>query len=197
VIVSMASAFDRCVAALREGQVVVLPTDTVYGLAARPDDAAAMQRMFSLKQRDDTKSVAVLVADLAQAAALSADALDRVEPWWPGPLTAVVRRAPAAVLHLGGAADTVGLRCPDHDFVRRLARAVGPIAASSANLSGTAPVTTAVAIAAQFPTVGLVVDGGSLEGMASTVVDLTADPPRVLREGSISARSLGWGPGQT
>src|SRR5690606_7854953 len=98
-----------------------------------------------------TKSVAVLVGDLAQARALSADPLDRFAPFWPGPLTVVVRRAPDAVLHLGGAGDTVGLRWPDHAFVRRLALEVGPIAASSANRAGEPTPPTAAEVASQFP----------------------------------------------
>jgi tRNA threonylcarbamoyl adenosine modification protein (Sua5/YciO/YrdC/YwlC family) len=190
VIVPLEEAFNMSLAALRRGRVIVLPTDTVYGLAARPEDPDAMVRIFALKDRDAEKSIAVLVGDLDQARALSADPLDRVAPFWPGPLTVIVHRAPDAVLHLGGSGDTVGLRCPDHVFVRRLALEVGPIAASSANLSGRPTPDTAAEIAEQFPGVGIVVDGGRLEGLASTVLDLTVSPPRVLREGPISARAL-------
>jgi L-threonylcarbamoyladenylate synthase len=184
-------AFDDAVARLRAGEVVGLATDTVYGLAALPGDAAAMQRVFALKSRSDAKSVAVLVADAEQARSIGGDALDRFAPWWPGPLTVVVARRAGAVLHLGGDGTTVGVRCPDHDFVRRLARVVGPIAATSANESGQPPLPTAEAVAAAFPELGLVVDGGALLGAPSTVVDATVDPPRLLREGSITAAALG------
>jgi L-threonylcarbamoyladenylate synthase len=185
-------AFERCVASLRAGDVVAIPTDTVYGLAALPGDARAMRHLFDLKARSPQQSIAVLVADVDQAVALSAEPLDRVAGWWPGPLTAVVhRRADSSPLHLGGDERTVGLRCPDHDFVRRVAAAVGPIAATSANESGEPTAVTADEVVARFPQLGLVIDGGRLDGCASTVVDLTVHPPRVLRAGPIPAADLG------
>jgi L-threonylcarbamoyladenylate synthase len=96
-----------------------------------------------LKGRDDTKSIAVLVGDLGQARTLTSHRLDRFAPFWPGPLTVVVARAADAVLHIGADDSTVGIRCPDDAFVRRLALEVGPIAASSANASGAATPATA------------------------------------------------------
>ena len=113
-------------AALRRGAVVVIPTDTVYGLAARADDADAMARLFELKGRDADKSIAVLVGDLGQARSLTTHRLDRFAPFWPGPLTVVVPRAADAVLYIGTDDSTVGIRCPDDAFVRRLALEVGP-----------------------------------------------------------------------
>jgi L-threonylcarbamoyladenylate synthase len=183
-------AFNMTLGALRRGAVVGLPTDTVYGLAALPHDAAAMARLFALKQRAGTKSIAVLVADLDQARSLTTAKLDRFGPWWPGPLTLVVPRRPAVELHLGADIATVGVRCPDHAFVRRLAQELGPIAATSANISGESVLVTAADVAATFPDLSIVVDGGVLDGAASTVVDCTADPPQVLREGSLSASDL-------
>jgi tRNA threonylcarbamoyl adenosine modification protein (Sua5/YciO/YrdC/YwlC family) len=191
VIVPIDEAFNMTLGVLRRGGVVALPTDTVYGLAALPGDATAMARVFSLKQRADAKSIAVLVADLDQARAITAADLDRFAPWWPGPLTVVVTRRPGAVLHLGGDDATVGVRCPDHPFVRRLAQELGPIAATSANLSGEPVLPSAADVAEAFPDLAIVVDGGVLDGAASTVVDATVDPPRVLREGPIRATALG------
>jgi L-threonylcarbamoyladenylate synthase len=187
-------ALERCAAALRSGDVIAIPTDTVYGIAALPGDPDAMQRLFTLKARSPQKSIAVLVASIDQAAELSRDPVGDVARWWPGPLTAIVHRRPGARLHLGGADDTVGLRCPDDDFVRRLATAVGPIAATSANVSGETTAVTAAEVAARFPSLGLVVDGGTLGGAASTVVDLTVSPHRVLRAGPIPAAALGITP---
>jgi L-threonylcarbamoyladenylate synthase len=191
VIVPTDEAFSMTMAALRRGTVVVIPTDTVYGLAARADDADAMARLFELKGRDAAKSIAVLVGDLGQARTLTTHGLDRFAPFWPGPLTVVVPRAANAVLHIGGDDTTVGIRCPDDPFVRRLALEVGPIAASSANESGSPTPPTAREIATLFSSVTLVVDGGPRQGMASTVIDATVDPPVVLRAGALTRAALG------
>ena len=190
-IVPTDEAFNMTMAALRRGTIVVIPTDTVYGLAARADDADAMERLFAVKGRDGTKSIAVLVGDLGQARRLTTHGLDRFAQFWPGPLTVVVPRAADAELYLGGDESTIGIRCPDDDFVRRLALEVGPIAASSANESGAETPATAREIAALFPTVSLVVDGGPRHGLASTVVDATVDPPTVLRVGALTPGQLG------
>ena len=190
-IVPSDEAFSMTMAALRRGTIVVIPTDTVYGIAARADDADAMARLFELKGRDAAKSIAVLVADLGQARALTPHGLDRFAPFWPGPLTVVVPRAADAVLYIGDDASTVGIRCPDDAFVRRLALEVGPIAASSANESGAPTPATAREIAALFPSVSIVVDGGPRHGMASTVIDATVDPPVVLRAGALPPSALG------
>jgi L-threonylcarbamoyladenylate synthase len=191
VIVPTDEAFSMTMAALRRGTIVVIPTDTVYGLAACADDADAMARLFALKGRDAAKSIAVLVGDLGQASRLTTHRLDRFAQFWPGPLTVVVPRAPGAVLYIGDDDSTVGIRCPDDPFVRRLALEVGPIAASSANESGAATPATAREIAALFPSVSLVVDGGPRRGAASTVIDATVDPPRVLRAGALPPGQLG------
>jgi L-threonylcarbamoyladenylate synthase len=191
VIVPIDEAFNMTLATVRRGSVVALPTDTVYGLVALPGNAEAMARLFDLKARSDAKAIAVLVADIDQARALTTVGLDRFGPWWPGPLTVVVPRRPDVELHLGGQQSTVGVRCPDSAFVRRLAQELGPLAATSANLAGAPTLTTASEVAAAFPELTLVVDGGSLEGAASTVVDATVDPPRVVRQGPLSAAALG------
>jgi tRNA threonylcarbamoyl adenosine modification protein (Sua5/YciO/YrdC/YwlC family) len=175
--------------ALRAGQVVVLPTDTVYGLAALPTDAAAVDQVFALKGRAADTPLAVLCADLKQALGLAAEpgaVRAAAQRWWPGPLTLVVTRRPGIDLHLGEPPDTIGLRVPDHALVRAVATAVGPIAATSANRHGDPPATTAAeAEAALGDGLGLVVDGGRLEASASTVVDTTGPTWRVLRDGPI------------
>jgi L-threonylcarbamoyladenylate synthase len=190
-IVPADDAFALALATLRRGGVVVVPTETVYGLAARAADRAAMERLFVLKDRPDTKTISVLVGDLDQARALTPDDLDVCGPWWPGPLTAVVRRRADADLYLGADATTIGLRCPDHPFVRRLALELGPIAATSANRSGEPTPATAAEIAVLFPDVTLVVDDGPRDGVPSTVVDLTTTPPTVLRAGPIPGSAFG------
>ncbi len=190
-IVPVDEAFTMTLATLRRGGVVILPTETVYGLAALASDHAAIERLFVLKDRPDTKAIAVLVGDLAQARALTTDNLDACARWWPGPLTAVVHRAPAAAVYLGADVVTIGVRCPDHPFVRRLALELGPIAATSANRSGEPTPPTAREVAAAFPDVDLVVDDGPCTGLPSTVVDLTVHPPRLIRAGPVPGDALG------
>ena len=190
-IVPVDDAFGLALDALRSGGVVVLPTETVYGLVARAGDRGAIERLFVLKNRPDSKTISVLVGDLEQARALTPDDLDACAPWWPGPLTAVVRRRADAELYLGADATTIGLRCPDHPFVRRLALDLGPLAATSANRTGEPTPASAAEVALVFPDVALVVDDGPRDGLPSTVIDLTTSPPTVLRAGPIPGSAFG------
>jgi L-threonylcarbamoyladenylate synthase len=183
---------DEVLAALRAGGVVLLPTDTVYGLAVATSVPGATARLFALKQRDPQVPIAVLVGDADQAWTIAAPpvpdaARALASRWWPGALTLVVRRDPAWTVDLGGDAATVGVRCPDHDFVRAVCRTVGPLATTSANRHGQPTPTSAAEAAAGLGEVDLIVDGGRLTGTPSTVVDCTVDPVRVLREGAIAA----------
>lgn len=180
------AAHDAVVDALRAGDAVVLPTDTVYGLAALPGHEA---QLHDLKGRPPSVPIAVLVADLAQVAeatggrALPPMAARLAEQFWPGPLTLVV---PTAV-----AGRTVGIRCPDQPWVRAIAAAVGPIATTSANRHREpTPATAAAAAAALDGPVAVVIDGGTLCGTASTVVDATGNEPAVLREGPIRSAAI-------
>lgn len=182
--------------ALEAGRVVLLPTDTVYGLAALPGDRAATDRLFKLKGRAEDTPLAVLCTDVDQALALAdpsvAGALRDVgERWWPGPLTIVAPRRHGLRLHLGEPATTVGLRVPDHDIVRAVAARVGPIAATSANRHGLPTPPTAAEAAAQLgPDIALVVDGGPLSTTASTVVEATGGSWKVLRDGPIAGTDI-------
>ncbi len=175
---------------LVDGGVAVIPTDTVYGLAALPDDADAMARLFALKGRSADAPVAVLCATpmqaLSIAGTLSATAAVLAARHWPGPLTLVLPRHPDLDWELGPPVATIGVRCPDHPLIQRVTDRVGPIAATSANRHG-APTPTSAVVAADSLTgpVDLVVDGGEIEGSASTVVDATGAEPRLLRPGPI------------
>jgi L-threonylcarbamoyladenylate synthase len=175
---------------LRSGGTVALATDTVYGIAAVAEQAGAVAKLFAVKDRPDTVPIAVLVADLEQARELGtfderSSAL--CAEHWPGALTVVVRRRPGLELELGGPDDTVGLRCPDRELVRALAREVGPLATTSANRHGRHTPTTAAEVARELGDgVELVIDGGSCAGVASTVVDLTGPRAEVLRHGSVA-----------
>lgn len=178
------AAVPAVVTALRDGQAVVVPTETVYGLAALP---SRTDLLLELKGRPASVPIAVLVADVDQAAVAAGRSLPPLAEglaaaFWPGPLTLVVPTAD------GG---TLGVRCPDHDFVRQVAAAVGPVATTSANRHGEAtPPGAAEAAASLTGPVAVVVDGGRLEGLPSTVVDVTAEELRVLREGPIGGAAL-------
>ena len=189
-----ATGFDAAVSALRAGQVVGLPTETVYGLAVVPGMTGAVDRLFAAKGRPATVPVAVLVADAESAGSLAAEPLPRslVARHWPGPLTLVVRRRDDLEWDLGGDPHTIGVRCPDHDLARRLCAAVGPIATTSANAHGqpTPPSAHGVADALAGGSVALILNGGECAGAPSTVVDLTGDVPVILREGALGESDL-------
>jgi L-threonylcarbamoyladenylate synthase len=180
-------------AALRDGRVVAVPTDTVYGLAALPGVEGATAGLFALKGRRADVPLAVLCASPAQALGLAApagvgDEVRRIaDRLWPGPLTLVLPRRPGLAYALGEPADTVGVRCPDHPLIRVLAEAVGPLATTSANRHGEPTPSTAVGVADVFGAeLDLVVDGGPCAGTPSAVVDATGEGWRVLREGTVS-----------
>jgi L-threonylcarbamoyladenylate synthase len=187
---------EEIVAALEAGGVVVLPTDTVYGLVAVARDRAATAALFALKGRPEGVPLAVLCASSEQALALADPAVGApvaavAACWWPGPLTLVLPRRAGVELHLGEPADTIGVRVPDDDLVRAVAARVGPLAATSANRHGTPVAETAAAAAAALgDAVALVVDGGTLGERSSTVVDTTTWPWVVLRAGPIAGDEI-------
>jgi tRNA threonylcarbamoyl adenosine modification protein (Sua5/YciO/YrdC/YwlC family) len=191
-----AEQIDAIVAALERGGVVVLPTDTVYGLAALATDAVATNRLFAVKGRTADVPLAVLCASVDQALAL-ADPQDGpavatvAARWWPGPLTLVLPRRAGLSLHLGEPHDTIGLRVPDDELIQAVAGRVGPIAATSANRHGRPTAATALEAREQLGDgVDLVIDGGRIERHSSTVIDATTEPWRVLREGPLDAAAI-------
>jgi L-threonylcarbamoyladenylate synthase len=170
--------------ALDAGKLVVIPTDTVYGLAARLDRPAAIERIFEIKQRPRSKPVAVLVADLDTALTIgifSDEARRRARDGWPGAVTLVVPSV-SLLPELGGDGTTVGLRVPGHQWTLSLLRACGPLATTSANPSGS-PTGAAIeeVIGDLGEEVDLYVDGGRLESPPSTVISLVGEP-EVLRQ---------------
>ncbi len=192
---------DEAIRALLDGAVVAIPTDTVYGLAASLDHPAAVLRLAELKGRAPEQPIAVLI-DSAEAVAsrlAERSALDRVERLWPGALTAVVRVRdgddwpPLVLGAAGNGSKTLGLRVPDDDLARSVIRGCGgALAVTSANRHDDRPASSAQGVAAIFGDELLILDGGSRDGgVASTVVDLTTDPPTVLREGAVSVGELG------
>jgi L-threonylcarbamoyladenylate synthase len=182
---------EAAIAALAAGQVVGVPTDTVYGLAAAPLVAGATERIFGVKRRPAGVDLPVLVADTEQArswaSAWGAAAARLADAFWPGALTIVVaRRAELAEVPLGGRAETVGLRWPDHAVPVELCRRLGPLATTSANRHGRPPLTNAASVRETFgDEVPVVVDGGMCAGAPSTVVECVGEAVRLLREGRI------------
>jgi tRNA threonylcarbamoyl adenosine modification protein (Sua5/YciO/YrdC/YwlC family) len=186
------AALDEAVVALKAGKVVAMPTDTVYGLAVDPRCRGATGLLFALKRRPTALELPVLVSGVVQAEALGGpDGLSPVAHrlagrFWPGSLTIVVPRRSDLGWDLGGDDGTIGLRCPAHAAARRLCERVGPLATTSANRHGEPPITTAAALAEEFgEQVTSIVDGGVCDATPSTVVDVTSDEVRCLRDGSV------------
>jgi L-threonylcarbamoyladenylate synthase len=186
--VSQAPVLAAAVEALRAGDLVVLPTDTVYGLAAHPEFPDAIARVYAVKERPAEKALPLLVSGAEQAASVvqvSPAAECLMARFWPGGLTLVLPT-------LAGDA-TLAVRMPDHPVPLALIAALGaPLATTSANRSGQPSCTTAAQVLAQLPTgYAVLVDAGpSPGGQDSTVLDLASDPPRVLRAGAVSADAL-------
>jgi tRNA threonylcarbamoyl adenosine modification protein (Sua5/YciO/YrdC/YwlC family) len=167
---------------LLRGEVVAIPTDTVYGLAVSPGHSAAL---FALKERPSDVALPVLIADPEDAATYATFAVDLTHHW-PGALTIVGTRTDASRdWDLGGDASTIGLRCPDDEDLRGLLRLTGPLVTTSANKHGEPPCTTADEVRAALGDDFEVLDGGVRNGTPSTVVDATRTPVRVLREGPV------------
>jgi L-threonylcarbamoyladenylate synthase len=191
-------AITEAVAALKRGEVIAIPTETVYGLAVLPV-SKALDLLIAAKQRSAEKGIQLLVASIEQVASmaiLTASASALAARFWPGGLTIVLRQRADIELpeQLGGGRPTLGIRFPDHPVPQALARVLGPLAASSANVSGQPDATTAGRVAeALFNEVSLILDDGPVRGgIPSTVVDCSDPdaPPRILREGAISAADI-------
>jgi L-threonylcarbamoyladenylate synthase len=186
------AALLRAARELEDGRVVAVPTDTVYGLAARLDRPAALAAVFAAKDRPPGLALPVLVGRWRQAREVASSwpraASMLAARFWPGALTVVVPCDPVLGAHLGGGGASVGLRRPRQRWVQALCRTAGPLATTSANKHGTPPCTTAAEVCEHFGTgaVALVVDGGTCDGLPSTVVDCTVSPPACLREGAIA-----------
>ena len=180
-------------AVLREGGLVAFPTETFYGLGAAANDPAAVRRVFRVKARDASKPLLVLVDSLAMAESLAGEVTARARELmmrhWPGALTLVLRARAGVPPELTAGTGTIGLRLSPHPVARCLVHALGgPVTASSANRAGEAPPTRAADVLRVFGgVIDLVLDGGVTAGApASTVVDVTTEVARVLRQGALS-----------
>jgi L-threonylcarbamoyladenylate synthase len=192
-----AAAVKRATELLRAGEVVALPTETVYGLAANALDERAVAKIFQIKGRPANNPIIVHIAGVAMAKrcvkAWPNPAEKLARAFWPGPLTLVLPCAKEIprIVTAGGA--TVGVRWPGHPFIQAVIRECGfPLAAPSANLSSRVSPTNAGHVHKQLGgKISLIVDGGQSQvGIESTVLDLTVSPPQILRPGMIHAESL-------
>jgi L-threonylcarbamoyladenylate synthase len=184
-------AIAPAVAVLAAGGVVAFPTETFYGLGVSALDAAAVARLFAVKERPASRPILVLVDDVERIesfAVLTARARELAVRHWPGALTLVLPARTVVPTALTGGTGTIGVRQPAHAVARTLVAALGgPITAPSANRSGEGPPTRAADVLAVFAgRIDLVLDAGPTPGgLPSTVLDVTVDPPRVLREGAV------------
>lgn len=193
---SRAAGLDAAHRALSSGRLVVMPTDTVYGLAADAFDSSAVTDLLRAKGRGRDMPVPVLVGSWHTIDGLVLGvrqaARDLIRAFWPGALSLVVHQAPSLAWDLGDARGTVMLRMPLHPVALELLRTVGPLAVSSANISGRPPAVTAADAQAQLGgSAAVYLDGGPAEhALASTIVDLTGDTPRILRVGAVSTSEI-------
>ena len=192
-------AEDDARAAIEAGECIVLPTDTVYGIGADAFNGEAVQRLLDAKVRGRDMPPPVLIGEPSLIRALATDipdaARELVARHWPGPLTIILKRQPSLKMDLGETEGTVALRVPDHELARDILRATGPMAVSSANISGLpAALSCDDAIAQLGANVSVYLDGGRVgeDGQAaSTIVDFTqADHGQVLRRGALSLAVL-------
>lgn len=186
----------QAVAALQRGELVVLPTDTVFGVAADAFSPAAVERLLAAKGRGRDMPVPVLVGDARGLHGLAAEVTEQmqalVDAHWPGPLTLIVPAAPTLAWDLGETRGTVAVRMPQHPVALDVLSSTGPLAVSSANRTGHPPPATADEAERQLgAAVAVYLEAGSSgEAVASTIVDLTGERPQVRRTGALPREDL-------
>ncbi len=193
---SWGPAIDEAVAALARGGLVVLPTDTVYGIGADAFDPDAVTALLAAKGRDRQSPPPVLIPDVRTIDGLATQVPDAVRTlvaaFWPGGLTIICQAQPSLMWDLGETQGTVALRMPDHPAAIALLRRTGPLAVSSANLSGAPAAMTAGEAHEQLgASVQVFLDGGRAPGgVASTIIDATGPQLRIVRTGAISRADI-------
>jgi L-threonylcarbamoyladenylate synthase len=181
---------------LRQGQLVCYPTDTVYGIGATASNEDAIRRLYAVKGRPPDKPLPLLISEPAEAARyaeVTPLAKTLISRFWPGPLTIVMRKVDRLRTRALAGQNTVGLRVPDNDVPRGLVRMLGePLTGTSANRSGARPPVSAAEVAFSLgEMVSLVIDGGRASGeVESTVIDVSAGAPAIVREGAVSRKDL-------
>jgi tRNA threonylcarbamoyl adenosine modification protein (Sua5/YciO/YrdC/YwlC family) len=192
----LAEGITAAAQAVRSGEVVVLPTDTVYGVGVDAFAADAVAAVLAVKGRGREMPLPVLVPSPQTVDGLAADvpayARDLIRAFWPGPLTLVLPAQSSLMWDLGDTNGTVAIRMPRNDAALKLLTEVGPMAVTSANVSGQPPATTVLEAATQLGSaVSVYLDAGpSADGLASTILDCTREAPIVLRAGAVSAGQI-------
>ena len=187
---------DECARVSAAGSLLVIPTDTVYGIAADAFSASAVAALLAAKGRGRSMPPPVLVPRAETVFGLVDGVDERIlaltARFWPGPLTIIANAQPSLDWDLGDTHGTVAVRMPDDDYALALLTRTGPLAVSSANTSGHPPATSADEASEMLgEDVDIYLDGGDrTSGVSSTIVDLTSDPPRIVREGPVSAEDL-------
>ncbi len=190
------NTLEHAATTVLRGGIIAYPTETTYGLGARYDDQKALQRLYELKKRPDDKTIPLIIGDVSDLDFLVEFVTDQAKKlmskYWPGPLT-LIFRAKAGLNGYITCNSTIALRIPGDSFALRLVRKAGiPVTATSANISGMPPAVSAAMAAGYFGSaIDLIVDGGECpENSPSTIVDVTSDDLRILREGSIKISDL-------
>lgn len=192
---SFPNTISKALEILKSGGLVAFPTDTVYGVGALAFDGKAIESIYVAKDRPIEKAIPVLIADAEDMEKIGMDVPDAayklVARFWPGPLTCIIPKKPTLPEAVSATA-TVGVRVPDHKVARALLRVAGPMAVTSANISGKESPSSAEEVFAQLNgRIPLIIDGGKTPGgVPSTVVDCTKSQPVVLREGPISLEQI-------
>ena len=188
-------AIQRAPVVLNKGGLIAFPTDTVYGVGAPVFDGKAVESIYVAKDRPIEKAIPVLIADADDMDKVGMDIPDVARGiaarFFPGPLTCLIPKQPT-LPSVVSATSTVGVRVPDHEVARALLRAAGPMAVTSANISGQPSPSTAEEVFAQLSgRIELIIDGGKTPGgVPSTVVDCTNNEIKILREGPISLEEI-------
>lgn len=184
-------AFKHAVDVLKNGGLVAFPTDTIYGLATMLTNDEAIERLYIAKGRGHERAIAILVgkaADITKfAGGITANTEKLIQMFWPGPLTIILKGLPNLPDNLAPVGQ-IGVRMPNHPIALRLLEEIGPLAVTSANLTGHPFASTAQQVLDQLQgRIHLILDGGATsDGIPSTIVDLTTMQPEVIREGPIS-----------
>lgn len=190
-----AEAIQTALQILQNGGLVAFPTDTVYGVGALAFDGKAVESIYVAKMRPIEKAIPVLIGDVTDMEKVGMDipdiAYQLAARFWPGPLTCVIPKKPT-LPEAVSATETVGVRVPDHEVACAILRAAGPMAVTSANISGQQSPSTAQEVLAQLGgRIDLIIDGGITPGgVPSTLVDCTGEELKVLREGPISMEEI-------
>lgn len=182
---------------LLSGGAVAFPTETFYGLAVNPMDEHAVDRLFRIKKREPDQPILILLPSLESLDLYAADIPEMagalIKRFWPGPLTILFRARPCLPLRLTAGTGRIGVRLSSHPIATALAVSINsPVTGTSANISGSPPCRTAMEVYEYFKEDVLILDGGETRGgIGSTILDVTVNPPEIVREGMIGNAELG------